>query len=360
MLQELSLGRTTLTVAIDAFGGLQKLRTLTLANASLTGAKLVSDGKSLFGALGALQTLSLAGNAIEQLKDATVFTDLKNLKSLALDAQRTADKLGLTAIDAKVFTPLAALTKLSLAGNAGFGAKQVAGDTQGALLSPLKKLSSLTLDGCGISNIPPAYFSGVASSLTALSLADNAIPVAMLTDGALAALTNLTTLRLSNSSLKFVPQKAFAQWKQLQEVDLRGNPFHCDTNLNELHVWLQAVTQNFTLPDVQTSYYIPSASQMLVLGYHSYACVSPPTCANVKLADAAFATNLAQCTSTTNSTSTRASPGPPEGSLQSKVWLVVLLTCLCLVLAAAGGYAGWWFWRRRRSGYYPINAPINA
>ena len=128
------------------------------------------------------------------------------------------------------------------------------------MLSPLKKLTDLYLDGTNLHRIPWYLFSKF-ENLTNLFLGDNKIT--FIDPKAFDNVTTLKVLHLNNNKIKIIDESfPVSLRKSLKELNLAANPFYCSFCSTPNNTWFR--------------YWIDTTKIHLNSWPKLYKCASPP------------------------------------------------------------------------------------
>ncbi|TRZ00870.1 hypothetical protein DNTS_034089 [Danionella cerebrum] len=119
-------------------------------------------------------------------------------------------------------------------------------------------INSLSIVNCSFSEINASMFS-LMPSLQLLFIEGNRIE--KINKYAFRGLRDVTHLSLANNNLKALPRGLLSDLRSLNELDLRGNMFHCDCESMWLMLWLKR--SNATISDVYCA--TPSAMKGVLL-----------------------------------------------------------------------------------------------
>jgi Leucine-rich repeat (LRR) protein len=220
---------------VSAIANLTNLTELYLSNNQISEVSAIAN-------LTNLTTLSLHNN---QISDVSAIANLTNLTELWLDNNQISDVSAIANLtnltvlslhnnqisDVSAIANLTNLTELGLSNNQISDVSAIANLTNLTVLSlhniqisDVSAIANLTnLTTLYLSNNQISDVSAIAhlTNLTKLGLSNNQISDV----SAIANLTNLTTLDLENNRMNQIPG-AIEQFKQLEKLDLRGNPIN--------------------------------------------------------------------------------------------------------------------------------------
>ena len=252
-----------------------------LLSLDLTGDAIMELKRDAWSCLQRLKKLILAENVVQTLRN-DIFLDLislenlqvsfmakpfklieprafnnKNLKELHFDNNNICFGLKAKITYDKMFTFCPNVTKLLI------GYNDVRGIYQSKLvsmLSPLKRLTDLYLNGVHLHRLPKRLFYKF-ENLTKLYLGDNKLT--FIDPNAFDNVTNLKVLYLDGNKIKVIDDTfPITLRKSLKELNLADNPFSCSFCSIPNNIWFR--------------YWIDS-SKILLKGWPKrYKCVSPP------------------------------------------------------------------------------------
>lgn len=181
--------------------------------------------KRAFSGLVQLRLLSLQHNQLTALHSPLTFAPLGSLTSLLLSHNLIQQ------ISSRVFLQLGTLSMLSLASN------RISRLEAGALLG-LSRLRQLLLDGNQLQEVPAGLLDSLGH-LEELDLSRNRI--SRVAPRAFARLGLLKALWLQENQLSSLSGEVFSLSLQLRMLDLQGNNWTCDCQLEGLKAWMSTV-----------------------------------------------------------------------------------------------------------------------
>ena len=247
-LRELDLGQNRIEqIHPDAFAGLPNLRILYLDDNKLS-YNAPPNFPAFLGPLRPLAELSLAGNDLPWLADG-LFTATPELSQLDLSG------CGIRNVSADAFRGMSQLRGLRLNDN-------LLASVPTHSWHALPHLETLVLGQNNMSTIGPRAFAGL-NRLKEIDISDagqlmsidsealsanrelsvirltNCRRLTTLPEGFIMHSVNLRRLILRDNGLTVLPDKVFLNGpSQLQQLDLAGNPFHCDCRMTWLRDYL--------------------------------------------------------------------------------------------------------------------------
>lgn len=246
-IRELDLGQNRIElIHPDAFAGLANLRMLYLDDNKLSHS--TPNFPAFLGPLRPLAELSLAGNDLPWLADG-LFAATAELSQLDLSG------CGIRNVSADAFRGMSQLRGLKLNDN-------LLANVPSHAWHALPHLETLVIGQNNMSTVGPKAFAGL-NRLRQVEISDaaqlmsvdgeafsanrelsvirltNCRRLTTLPEGFIAHLTNLRRLVLRDNGLAVLPDKVFLTGpSQLQQLDLAGNPFHCDCRMTWLRDYL--------------------------------------------------------------------------------------------------------------------------
>ena len=213
------------TISIETFLGYFRLRSLNLHE---NGIRRISH--KAFRYVPTLETIRLSKNDIARLQK-DIFLYLDNLENLNLAENNIND------LDVSIFTQTPSLKYLDMSDNKHLLAHTKENFTQ--LLKPLKKLTKINLSGAKIKDMPNSLFYGL-TELSIVGLSD--ISLTIWSPDLFRDQSKIKILSMARNKMSTIQQANIEYLTSLQQLDVSGNVFLCDCDLQWFTDWIKSGT----------------------------------------------------------------------------------------------------------------------